>query len=390
MVIKRVAGAFDGVGTMRARILVLAAALIFAACGQVNGRSVEATSSRGEALSTTNSSVQNAPGENAPGENAPGENAPGENAPGENNPGENHPGENSPGENHPGENGPGENHPGENHPGENGVDLDDTLVSVNLSPTVLANGTILFDVSLNGTSLVGHRGHTTYSGADFSGAKMTGTTGVGRLVEVSVGQHGFGAAPNTDLDTYFVTWSRFPGHHQEQMCLDDSGNPVPAMPVYGYWDYTQGTRTGGSKTESTTKITFACPDGAIGKCINWGYRPWTSYNGVNLSPYHQACTRMTRADYCGDGTPHTVVGAWINLYDNLGLNIDDAHWVMEAQWDTHGATCLAPGGITDGGAAVSCYNQRVSNNCSPDDPNAMLTTETPTGARKTFPSEPPL
>ncbi|MBS2031321.1 MAG: hypothetical protein JST54_25705, partial [Deltaproteobacteria bacterium] len=337
-----------------------------------------------------------APGENAPGENAPGENAPGENAPGENTPGENHPGENTPGENHPGENTPGENHPGENHPGENhpgenGVDLDDILVSVNLSPTILANGTILFDVSLDGTALTGRRGNKTYSGADFVGAKMVGTTGVGQLVEVNVGTHGFGAPPNADLDTYFVTWNKHGHHHSpEQMCLDESGNPLPAMPVYGYWDYTQGTRTGGDKTESTTKITFACPDGAIGKCINWGYRPWTSYNGVNLSPYHQACTRMTRADYCGDGTPHTVVGAWINLYDNLGLNIDDAHWVMEAQWSPHGATCLSPGGITDGGSAVACYNQLASPSCGADDPNAMLTTETPTGARMTFPSMPPL
>ena len=38
---------------------------------------------------------------------------------------------------------------------------------------------------------------------------------------------------------------------------------------------------------------------------------------MSLASYHQACTRMARADYCGDGTSHTQDGTWIEYYDKL-------------------------------------------------------------------------
>ena len=53
--------------------------------------------------------------------------------------------------------------------------------------------------------------------------------------------------------------------------------------------------------------------GAIAKCVLWGYRPWATYNGTPLAQYHQACTRMVRADYCGTGTSYTVTGNRISV-----------------------------------------------------------------------------
>jgi len=48
-----------------------------------------------------------------------------------------------------------------------------------------------------------------------------------------------------------------------------------------------------------------------------GYKPWKVVNGQSLWAYHQACTRMMRADYCGDGRPHTREGTPIYIDDRL-------------------------------------------------------------------------
>ena len=63
---------------------------------------------------------------------------------------------------------------------------------------------------------------------------------------------------------------------------------------------------------------------------------------TSLADYHQACTRMLRADYCGDGTPHTVDGTLINIYDGIGIQRDTDDWAFEAEWTTTGARCSVP------------------------------------------------
>src|SRR5207244_135325 len=68
-----------------------------------------------------------------------------------------------------------------------------------------------------------------------------------------------------------------------------------------------------------------------------------------LKDYHQACTRMARADYCGNGTSHTVEGNLIDMYDNLGIRtrsvtaergVDPSLLSFEAAWGPDGAYCL--------------------------------------------------
>lgn len=72
--------------------------------------------------------------------------------------------------------------------------------------------------------------------------------------------------------------------------------------------------------------TFSCRTGVVSKCVrSWGYKPWktlTAPSGetVDLRPLHLACTRAARADYCGDGIPHTRDGTLVDMFDAYGLN----------------------------------------------------------------------
>jgi hypothetical protein len=114
--------------------------------------------------------------------------------------------------------------------------------------------------------------------------------------------------------------------------------------VGGVWD------ASGARQEAAGKLTLACETGVITKCIRWGYKPWTSRDGQSLAELHQACTRMARADYCGDGQSHTREGTLIDMYDRMGVlaatTESSPEWDLsrvsfEAAWAPDGATCLA-------------------------------------------------
>ncbi len=49
---------------------------------------------------------------------------------------------------------------------------------------------------------------------------------------------------------------------------------------------------------------------------------------------------MLRNDYCGTGVSHTVDGTTLNLYDNLGIQVDNQSWPAEAEWTIAGARCV--------------------------------------------------
>lgn len=93
-------------------------------------------------------------------------------------------------------------------------------------------------------------------------------------------------------------------------------------------------------------VTVSCISGVVAKCVRWGYPPWArGPNGEDLVAFHAACVRMARADYCGDGRPHTKQGTSIDNYDDLGIQTrgaaDDATYVFEAGWSPQGAVCVA-------------------------------------------------
>lgn len=125
---------------------------------------------------------------------------------------------------------------------------------------------------------------------------------------------------------------------------DEDGRRV-AIPLDALWD------EHGDRIESDSMFTFGCTSGVIAKCYRWGYRPWVSGYG-DLVKTHQTCTRMARADYCGNGEPHTRNGTEINIWDNLPrpgpiqrhgglLGLPPLGMLFEAAWNEGGAVCLS-------------------------------------------------
>jgi hypothetical protein len=141
------------------------------------------------------------------------------------------------------------------------------------------------------------------------------------------------------------------GSGWEPYCgLDDEGDALQAIALQGRWSYDQGVAGGGDYIDDPDAYTLACDGFVIAKCVTGGYMPWrealscTQGQGCarfSLADHHQACTRALRADYLGDGTPHTSNGMAVNLYDALGIRYDSEPWSFEAEWDVDGARCLA-------------------------------------------------
>jgi len=129
--------------------------------------------------------------------------------------------------------------------------------------------------------------------------------------------------------------------------VEPDGSPVAAVALAGTWDYSQDTPTGGSWSPSASAFTFGCRHTALAKCVEMGYKPWASFNGKSLQKYHQACTRLIRADYCGNGRPWTLNGRLINLYDGIGLQGDTEGWLFEAEWTDKGARCISTKRLND-------------------------------------------
>ncbi|MBC8071058.1 MAG: hypothetical protein IAG13_22225 [Deltaproteobacteria bacterium] len=102
--------------------------------------------------------------------------------------------------------------------------------------------------------------------------------------------------------------------------------------VAGGWD------ARGAHADDTDVVTFSCEDGVIAKCVGWGYSPWDTD-----AQTHQGCTRMARADYCGDGVSWTLDGTIVDLYDRLGVQqmTPDSRFRFEAAWGPDGAICAS-------------------------------------------------
>jgi hypothetical protein len=132
--------------------------------------------------------------------------------------------------------------------------------------------------------------------------------------------------------------------------LDANGAPVKVLALAGRWDYRQGVAGGGSHIDDPGAFTFSCDDRALAKCVELGYKPWQAAMScpggkkcerITLADLHQSCTRMLRADYCGDGTSYTVDGTALNAYDAFGIRTDGASWAIEAEWGPAGALCVS-------------------------------------------------
>lgn len=176
------------------------------------------------------------------------------------------------------------------------------------------------------------------------GAVLEGTSSEAEPVEVAI----CGAEPSPEDERmvwYHVQLWNAEKASWENPCVATSRMLNPrALAVPGVWNER------GARQDIPGRFTFACENGAIAKCVDWGYRPWARKDGLALTELHQACTRMARADYCGDGRSHTHQNTFIDMYDNLGLltpatqavaGWDPMKASFEAAWAPDGAQCLA-------------------------------------------------
>jgi len=245
----------------------------------------------------------------------------------------------------------------------NGIQINGIQINGIQINGIQINGIQINGIQINGFKLDGGKisyvlpTGQTLSGTDLKGmilqvsipdpGKTTFTKYSFRLDDVSLDT----ANPFKDVWLYQVSYKVDGAQNWTSPCVDYSGQPAPIIPIKGmYWDETTGKRV-----DDSSVVYLACREGAVGKCVSAGYRPWATgtvcadprrqkyCRTVALKDYHQACTRLIRADYCGDGTPHTVNGTVLDVFDYLTppVQLQEETWQMEARWNQNGALCLS-------------------------------------------------
>ena len=130
-----------------------------------------------------------------------------------------------------------------------------------------------------------------------------------------------------------------------------------AIPVAGQWADCQGLKGYCGGKVANDGFALGCDGiGAIAKCVlQFQYKPWhnvyeTTPDGATshyqtLETFHEACVRMVRGDYCGDGVPHTVDGTAIDVYDHPGVQTQTpllpVNYHFEGGWTPHGSACIS-------------------------------------------------
>lgn len=193
-------------------------------------------------------------------------------------------------------------------------------------------------ISVQGSSLSGVVGGEELSAEELVGAEMDVYFDVLEAEYTMRIDDVYKDPSNPEGDVYFYQITYLDPETQEwkPTCEDHENNESIAMA--GAWDDT------GARVEVEGLFSFSCRNAVAAKCVEWGYRPWAEQEGESLASYHQACTRMARADYCGDGTPHTLEGVTIDIEDQLDTSLQtfESWWPYEAEWNEDGAVCVRP------------------------------------------------
>ncbi len=223
----------------------------------------------------------------------------------------------------------------------NGISLNGiSLNGISLNGISL-NGISLNGISLNGTTVGGvsttlpiNADQQPLVGSSWVGSKWTATLSDGRTLPLRIDSGKTGTGSNAEVWMYGVSYQTSTGW--SPLCgLDATLQPTLAVTTPGSWDLREGVAGGGRYNPTTSNFTFACRGKAAAKCIELGYKAWAGRK-LQLG----ACVRMLRGDYCGTGTPYTVDGQVINVYDNVGVQFDTEAFLPEAEWTADGARCL--------------------------------------------------
>jgi hypothetical protein len=212
------------------------------------------------------------------------------------------------------------------------------------TPRIAVDGTILRVT--DGTRIV--------EGVDLVGAVLT--LGVdGKAVRARIASVETDASdPAGDVLLYDVRVIGTDGA-ETPLCRPDAGGRTLGFPLAGRTD-----ETGALIPSDDGAFEFVCASGAQGKCVRFGYAPWrVAPDGSPLRPIYDACVRMVRADYCGDGRSFTRDGTLVGFADSVGVTTIDPDDIareglaFEAAWTPDGAVCVARPRLDDVDTAES-------------------------------------
>jgi len=239
----------------------------------------------------------------------------------------------------------------------NGISINGISINGISLNGISINGISLNGISLNGISING----ISINGTDFIGAHLDASLSNGESLGLRIDDIDPLTGSNDDILAYEVS-ANVDGGWTSLCGYEEDGSARRALVVPGTWNVTTGAWTDDGETFS-----FACRKASVAKCVEFGYKTWDGF-----ADHHHACVRMLRADYCGDGTPHTVNGTLINLYDNAGVQADTESWAIDAEWGPDGALCL---NNYRGGSQPSCYAEKYSASCGSFTSGALLVDE---------------
>ena len=119
------------------------------------------------------------------------------------------------------------------------------------------------------------------------------------------------------------------------LCLADPDGKRLGFPLSGSFT------PQGRYVAATGHLLITCTGGAEGKCVRFGYKPWEQApDGTTLRDAYNACVRLVRADYAGDGRGTTRNGQPIDIYDAFKIQKPAGAYEFEAGWNADGAVCV--------------------------------------------------
>ena len=132
---------------------------------------------------------------------------------------------------------------------------------------------------------------------------------------------------------------------EEPLCMPDPDGRRLGLPLAG-----RGDPAGILSVTDGSIFELVCTSGAQGKCVRFGYAPWRQAPDRRpMIDWYNACVRLLRGDYCGDGRPFTRDGTLVDIYDRIGVqkSDEDPSMKFEAAWSPDGAVCVARTRISD-------------------------------------------
>jgi ADYC domain len=163
--------------------------------------------------------------------------------------------------------------------------------------------------------------------------------------------------PCVDMGGYWsCSAASFGSPSGNPFCGVPLGNPLPLFLI-------KANLSNGSFTFTSGALTAVCGGGStappppppmcsiaaerystVDDCIRWGYGPTT--NVIDQRRFN-ACVRMARADYLGNGKSATRRGIHIQPYTGIGPDLPECSanaaccgGCFEALWDENGASCI--------------------------------------------------